>query len=176
MKRYIVLVLVCLMFFSLPALAGEKVIEKEHKGNNGNGNGQVVVEVKPRPQVNVHVNWVDDYHTSKQFALDLYKYYGNPALGLKFQTSQDVFTTLNFEFDGYRDDLLMSVGGFYRIPKQVILWHFYVGGEYSFTPETLRGCPYVLVGTDFLIFFSEAKYPILSNTGSVYRGGLRFYF
>lgn len=165
--------LVCLMLvFSLPALAGEKVIAKEPDYQK---EAHVTFRFNPHP-INVDIQVIREEHTPHLMALDWYRMGKDYGLGLKYQILTDLFATSNCEYNRYRDDLYFSLGAIYRIPKQVILWHFYIGGEYTFSRNIASGYPYVLIGTDFLFFFAESKYSLTPEAGPVYRSGLRFYF
>ena len=165
--------LICLMLvLSLPALAGEKVIAKEPENQR---EANVTFQFNPHP-VHIDIQVMRDEHTPHRMVMDWYKMGKDYGIGLKYQILTDLFATSNCEYNRNYDDLYFSLGAFYRIPKQVILWHFYIGGEYTFSRNIAYGYPYVLIGTDFLFFFAESKYSLTPDTGPVYRRGLRFFF
>lgn len=171
MRRLVIVFMVCLLLvWTLPALAEQRVIQKDNNGND------VIITVDPEPNVNIHVDLVRDKHDPRKFALDWYKNHGIYGMGLKFKVYSDYFSTVNCEYDALSNDVLLSLGAMYRIPKEVLIWHFYFGGEYTFSRTNLMGTPYVTVGTDFLVFFSEVKYPLTLEEKPVYRSGFRFYF
>ncbi len=166
MKKIIVLTLICLITaVSLPVLAGEKILEKDPPFHDDN-----------KTTYDININFNRPYHNHHHFIVDWYKYQHNHAFGLKFQMIPDYYATFNCEFENMENDLLLSVGAQYRIPKEIILWHFYLGGEYTFSRNDLSGTPYIIFGTDFLFFFGETKLPLTQIGNPESRGGFRINF
>ncbi|AZR72058.1 hypothetical protein BBF96_00815 [Anoxybacter fermentans] len=166
MRSPAVIILICLILvLNFPVLAGERVIKKE-----------TTIEVKTPFVVEECLRLDREYHEPHRFAFDLYKYFNIKAFGLKYQMITDYFATFNCEFDNINNDLLLSFGNLYRIPRKYIIWHFYLGGECTFSRNNQNFNPYVLFGTDFLFFFSETKLPLTETGKAIYRGGFRFYF
>lgn len=165
MKKIGLITLILALLFSLPVFAGEKIIEKETK-----------IIVHPVESIHWDITLSREFYDARHFAIDWYRYNGLHAVGLKFQVMPHYFSTINCEFDQNYNDVLISLGGVYQIPWEVFFTHFHFGGEYTFSRNNLDGKPYLVFGTDFLIFFHETKIPLVEDSDLVYRGGFRFHF
>ena len=167
MQRSILLILIIFLALNInsPVCAREKHLPKEN-----------VVEIYPLNKADSQLTLYQPFAKRKLFFFDWYRYESNHACGLKVQIFKNYYTTFNCEYEQDNQDLLLSMGAIYRIPHQFILWHFYLGGEYTYSTKELRGDPYILFGTDFLLFFFESKLPLFSEQNPIYRTGFRISF
>lgn len=160
-----IIIILLALTVNFSVYAGEKHLPKEQ-----------VVEIYPLNKADSQLTLHQPLPRRQLFFFDWYRYERNHAFGVKVGVTPDYYATFNFEYEESNHDSLLSLGAIYRIPQRFILWHFYLGGEYTYSTRELQGDPYILFGTDFLFFFFESKLPVISEKNPVYRTGFRFSF
>jgi DUF4097 and DUF4098 domain-containing protein YvlB len=108
--------------------------------------------------------------------LNLYKFNDVFAPGLKYQIKNHFYITSNLEYSSLERDLHLQIGSIYLIPHKVLFFRFYGGGGVEFSNRDGYLYPYLLMGTDFLFFFSEVLYPWETETVPSFRNGFSIKF
>ena len=108
--------------------------------------------------------------------LHLYEVEEATAVGLKGRLADNLYGTLNIEYHPAANDLELRTGVAYLLPYRVLFFDFYGGIGLEFSRNEGYRHPYLMLGTDYLFFFSEVVYPLEEQEGPKYRGGFSFKF
>lgn len=108
--------------------------------------------------------------------INLYKSNGNIAAGLKQQVFRNIYASGNVQYFNSASDLELQAGAVYMLPHKVLFFRLYGGTGLQMSRNEGFQYPYIVLGTDFLFFFSEAIYPLKSELGPKFRGGFSFHF
>ena len=108
--------------------------------------------------------------------INLYKSDGNIAAGLKQQVFRNIYASGNVQYFNSASDLELQAGAVYMLPHKVLFFRLYGGTGLQMSRNKGFQYPYVMLGTDFLFFFSETIYPLKSELGPKFRGGFSFHF
>lgn len=134
---------------------------------------EVIIPDSSGPGVSVEFFKEDPAPT---FFLNLYSFDGVFAPGLKYRIGNNFYATGNLEYSYSQRDTSLQIGGIYLIPHDVLFFRFYGGGGAEFSTKRGYRYPYLLMGTDFLIFFSEILYPWEPEAAPRVRSGISIEF
>lgn len=117
--------------------------------------------------------------------LNIYQMDNTTAVGLKQKISNRFFLTSDIEYVASSNDLEFQMGATYFIPYKVDLgvffdqwWTFniylYPGAGVQYFRNTGEKSGYLVLGVNYLIFFSESIYPFAPGKKPELRTGLSF--
>lgn len=98
------------------------------------------------------------------------------SVGYKHCITRNVYLTGNMDYIDSDRDLLFQMGAAYMIPTKFLIFRFYGGGGMEFSRNHGDMYPYVVVGTNFWILFTELVHPMQSGRDPGYRFGFSFSF
>lgn len=108
--------------------------------------------------------------------INIYKIDSNVAAGLKHRFHRNLYATTNIEYRSPINDLQFQVGAVYLLPQKILFFRLYGGTGLQVSRNEGFQYPYVVLGTHFLVFFSEVVHPWTSRTDAKFRGGFSFKF
>jgi len=108
--------------------------------------------------------------------VNLYLLKGNVAAGLKLQLFWNIYATGNVQYLDSADDLEFQAGAIYLFPHKILFFRLYGGGGVQMSRNEGYQYPYVVLGTDFLLFFSEVIHPLSKGMQPKFRAGFSFHF
>lgn len=107
--------------------------------------------------------------------LSLFIFY--PAsIGYKHLVSRNMYLTGNLDYVDCDKDLLCQTGAAYMIPRKILFLRVYGGGGLEFSRNHGYLYPYVMIGSNFWILFTEIVHPLRSERDPRYRLGFSFSF
>jgi hypothetical protein len=98
------------------------------------------------------------------------------SIGYKHQVRPNFFLTGNMDYARQENDLLFQAGAAYMIPRKFFIFRFYGGGGVEFSRNDGYSYPYVSVGTNFWIFYSEVIHPLRVSSEPGFRLGFNLAF
>lgn len=106
-----------------------------------------------------------------------FSFFVNPAsIGYKHHLFNNVYATGNLDYRSSISDLEFQAGTAYLLPPKIFIFKLYGGGGFQFSRNEGYQYPYVTVGTNFLIFYSEIIHPMKSRLEPKYRFGFSIKF
>jgi hypothetical protein len=108
--------------------------------------------------------------------VNVYKFDGSFAGGLKSRLWGGIYATANVQYREEENGVEFQAGAVYMLPIKVLFFRLYGGAGQQFSRVRDFTYPYVVLGADYLFFFSEVLYPISSERPEKYRFGLSFRF
>jgi len=108
--------------------------------------------------------------------VNIYRINGSIAAGMKGRVWENVYVTGNVQYRDSISDLEFQAGAVYMLPFKVLFFRFYGGSGLQLSRNEGFQYPYVVLGTDFLFFFSEVIHPLSSGMSPKVRGGFSFHF
>lgn len=120
--------------------------------------------------------------------INIYHIERQTSFGLKQNIWNNMYTIGNFEYRSTDTDLLFQGGAVYILPQKFVLlringddvlsFNLYLlgGGGLQFSRNKGYHYPYLLLGINYLLFFSESVYPLSESGEPYYRSGFSFYF
>jgi hypothetical protein len=108
--------------------------------------------------------------------VNIYKIEDSIAAGLKQQVGRNIYAAGNIEYRDSAGDLEFQGGAIYLLPHKVLFFRLYGGTGLQVSREEGLQYPFVVLGTDFLFFFSEVIHPLSSGMAPKFRGGFSFHF
>jgi hypothetical protein len=116
-------------------------------------------------------------HSSRPSSfINLYNIEDHVAAGLKQRVIDNIYGTANIQYRDSESELEFQLGGMYLLPYKVLFFRFYGGSGLQVARNTGFQYPYLVLGTDFFIFFSETIYPLKEKAEPKLRGGFSFRF
>ncbi|MGB8952930.1 MAG: hypothetical protein WCC06_09750 [Candidatus Aminicenantales bacterium] len=98
------------------------------------------------------------------------------SVGYKHQVRTNFFLTGNMDYSSQEKDLLFQAGAAYMIPKKFLIFRFYGGGGVEFSRNNGYSYPYVSIGTNFWVLYSEIVHPLRSSSEPGFRFGFSLAF
>jgi len=98
------------------------------------------------------------------------------SVGYKHLVGRSVYLTGNLDYVRSQEDLLFQAGAAYMIPAKILFFRFYGGGGMEVSRNRGNMYPYVMVGTNFWILYTEVVHPLQSNKEPGYRFGFSISF
>lgn len=108
--------------------------------------------------------------------LNIYKNDGIIAAGLKQHVFNQIYATTNIQYLDSASDLEFQAGAAYLFPYKILFFRLYGGTGLQMSRNEGFQYPYIVMGTDFLIFFSEVIHPLSSHMEPKFRAGFSFHF
>ncbi len=106
-----------------------------------------------------------------------FSWFFKPAsLGTKLRIANNVYATGNIDYRDSTKDLEFQAGAVYLFPAKILIFKLYAGGGYQFSRNEGFQYPYISVGTNFLVLFSDILYPMKSGLDPKYRAGFSIKF
>jgi len=101
----------------------------------------------------------------------------NPwSVGFKQRAAGNIYITGTMDYLKSDRDLRFQLGTAYRIPCRILIFRPYGGGGLEFFRNHDRLHPYIAVGLEFWIFYSEVSHPLRRDMEPTTRFGFRFSF
>lgn len=113
---------------------------------------------------------------SSRSLVNLYKIENKIAAGLKQHLFTNIYATANLEYRSEASDLEFQLGTVYFFPHKILFFRLYCGPGVQISRNEGYQYPYLVLGTNFLFFFSEVVHPLMNNMEPKFRGGLSFRF
>jgi len=108
--------------------------------------------------------------------VNVYKIDGSFAGGLKSRLWGGIYATANVQYRPDENDVEFQAGAVYMLPLKILFFRLYGGAGQQFSRVRDFRYPYVVLGTNYLFFFSEVIYPLTEERPEKYRFGLSFHF
>ena len=106
-----------------------------------------------------------------------FSFFINPLdIGYQHRLVDNLYGTVNLDYQGSDSDLLFRTGAVYLIPRKIIIFRFYGGGVLQYSRNFGYDYPYLTVGTRFLFLFTEIIHPIESRAKPEYKFGFSVKF
>jgi len=115
-------------------------------------------------------------HQAPASFLNLYKNDGTIAAGLKQYVIKRIYATANIQYLDSATDLEFQAGAAYLLPYKILFFRLYGGTGLQMSRNEGFQYPYVMLGTDFLFFFSEVIHPLSPHMEPKFRAGFSFHF
>lgn len=107
--------------------------------------------------------------------LSLFVFY--PAsVGYKHLIARNTYLTGNLDYIKSEEDLRFQAGAVYMIPAKILFFRFYGGGGVEAYRNRSHVRPYILVGLNFWVLYTELGYPLESHEKSFARLGFSISF
>jgi hypothetical protein len=97
-------------------------------------------------------------------------------VGYKQRVAPNVYLTGNMDYEPDEKDLRFQAGAAYMIPHKILFFRLYGGGGVEFSRNKGYMYPYVAVGTNFWILYTEIVHPLRAGREPTYRFGLSLAF
>jgi len=98
------------------------------------------------------------------------------SAGFRQRLVPNVYLTATMDHHEDEQDLRFQAGAIYRIPRRLLFFRIYGGGGWEFSRNDGYQYPYLTVGADFWIFYSEVSHPLRAEQDPTTRFGFRFSF
>lgn len=97
------------------------------------------------------------------------------SVGIGQRITQNAWFAINFDNLSGQDFLRVSVSAIYEVPKRFLIFRLYGGAGVHFEIESAIGGVHLALGSEFLWFFTEGEYDLLTNEAHI-RTGYRLRF
>jgi len=98
------------------------------------------------------------------------------SVGYKHLIARNTYLTGNMDYIRSEEDLRFQAGAAYMIPAKILFFRFYGGGGVEAYRNRSYVRPYVLVGINFWILYTEIGHPLESHARSFARLGFSISF
>jgi len=98
------------------------------------------------------------------------------SAGFKQRLAPNVYLTGTMDYIKDDKDLRFQAGAIYRMSRHLLFFHLYGGGGLEFSRNDGYLYPYLSVGADFWIFYTEVSHPLKAEQEPTARFGFRFSF
>lgn len=98
------------------------------------------------------------------------------SAGFKQRVAPNVYLTGTMDYIKDDKDLRFQGGAIYRMTRKLLFFHLYGGGGLEFSRNDGYLYPYLSVGADFWIFYTEVSHPLKAEQEPTARFGFRFTF
>lgn len=98
------------------------------------------------------------------------------SAGFRQRIVPHVYLTATMDYHKDDKDLRFQAGAIYRLSRKVLFFRLYGGGGLEFSRNDGYLYPYLTVGADFWIFYSEVSHPLHAEKDPTTRFGFRFSF
>jgi len=98
------------------------------------------------------------------------------SVGYKHLIGRNFYLTGNLDYVSSDTDLLVQAGAAYMIPAKILFFRFYGGSGMEVTRNHGYTYPYLMVGTNFWILYTEVVHPLQNNKEPNYRFGFSISF
>jgi hypothetical protein len=98
------------------------------------------------------------------------------SAGFRQRIVPNVYLTATMDYHKDDQDLRFQAGAIYRLTRKVLFFRLYGGGGLEFSRNDGYLYPYLTVGADFWIFYSEVSHPLKEDREPTTRFGFRFSF
>jgi hypothetical protein len=98
------------------------------------------------------------------------------SAGFRQRIVPNVYLTATMDYHKNEKDLRFQTGAIYRLSRKLLFFRLYGGGGMEFSRNDGYLYPYITVGADFWIFYSEVSHPLRREKDPTTRFGFRFSF